>query len=105
MVYALCEKHVGQKASFTSPFIVEAICNNNKCLKTDLFRIQIGDNLDFSGKYWVDKKFIQSLGLDIKLSSYKECLLIKEALIAEEAFSKLQPVCTVCLKEFLSTCQ
>jgi hypothetical protein len=105
MAYALCEKHGAQKASFTSPFIIEAICNSNKCLKNELFRIQIGDNLDFSGKYWVDKKYLQSLGLCIELSSDKECILIKEALLAEEAFHKLQPVCSVCLEEFLSTCQ
>jgi hypothetical protein len=105
LAHALCKKHGGQKASFTSPSIIEAICNDNKCLKKDLLRIHIGDNLNFSGKYWVDRKYIQSLGLGIELSSDRECLLIEEALIAKEAFSKLQPVCSVCLKDFLSTCQ
>ena len=104
MAYALCEKHGGQIASFTSPLIIEAICNGNKCIEKELFRIQIIDHLDFNGKYWVDKKYIQSLGIEFDQLSYKKCLQIREAKIAEEIFSKLQPVCSVCLKEFLSTC-
>jgi hypothetical protein len=54
MAYALCKKHLGQKASFTSPFIVEAIRNDNKLTFHTLFN---GIFMNFHAFYGAIKVF------------------------------------------------